>query len=48
MNDAVSVLVFDSSVYYMLNYGCYLTEFDDIFERYGFYYDSGHSWHVGI
>ena len=49
LNDAAYVLVFDrSSIHYMLNYGCDLTEFDDIFESFGFYYEMGHSWNLGI
>jgi hypothetical protein len=49
LNDAVYVLVFDSSsIHHMLNYGCDLTEFDDIFESFGFYYEMGHSWNLGI
>ncbi|CAI8874824.1 hypothetical protein EMIT0P43_30075 [Pseudomonas jessenii] len=49
LNDAVYVLVFDSSsIHYMLNYGCDLIEFDDIFESFGFYYEMGHSWNLGI
>lgn len=49
LNDALYVMVFDgSSIHQMLNYGCDLTEFDDIFESFGFYYEMGHSWNLGI
>ncbi|MFP3863142.1 hypothetical protein SHV42_09325 [Pseudomonas capeferrum] len=49
LNDALYVLVFDSSsIHHMLNFGCDTTEFDDIFESFGFYYEMGHSWNLGI
>lgn len=49
LNDAVAVMVFDgSSVHHMLNFGCDLTEFDDIFESFGFWYEMGNSWNLGI
>ncbi|MDF2394846.1 hypothetical protein GWQ44_04810 [Pseudomonas sp. 3MA1] len=48
-NDAVAIMVFDgSTVHHMLNFGCDLTEFDDIFESFGFWYELGHSWNLGI
>ncbi|WP_237859404.1 hypothetical protein [Pseudomonas sp. PGPR81] len=49
LNDAVYVFVFDSSsIHHLLNYGCDTTEFDDIFESFGFWYEMGHSWNLGI
>lgn len=49
LGDAVAIMVFDgSSVHHMLNFGCDLTEFDDIFESFGFWYEMGNSWNLGI
>ncbi|MCY1352997.1 hypothetical protein [Pseudomonas aeruginosa] len=48
-NDSLLVLVFDSSTLHtMLNYGGDTTEFDDLVESFGFWYELGHSWNMGF
>ncbi|MDU2188411.1 MAG: hypothetical protein E7E45_10685 [Klebsiella pneumoniae] len=48
-NDAVMVLVIDGSgLFHLLNYGCDTTEFEDLVESFGFFYEQGYSWSVGF
>ena len=48
-NDALMVLVIDSSgLFNLLNYGCDTTEFEDLVESFGFWYEQGYNWSVGF
>lgn len=47
--DALLILVFDSSpLHTILNYGGDTSEFDDLVESFGFWYELGHSWNMGF
>ncbi|ANJ99429.1 hypothetical protein [Serratia plymuthica] len=48
-NDALMVLVIDSSgLFSLLNHGCDTTEFEDLVESFGFWYEQGYHWSVGF
>ena len=48
-NDALMVLVIDGSgIFSLLNNGCDTTEFDDLVESFGFWYERGYSWSLGF
>ncbi|EGT5675344.1 hypothetical protein AGJ34_20455 [Cronobacter dublinensis subsp. dublinensis] len=48
-DDALMVMVIDGSgLYSLLNNGCDLTEFDDLIESFGFWYEQGYAWSVGF
>ncbi|MBW4618199.1 MAG: hypothetical protein KME17_02280 [Cyanosarcina radialis HA8281-LM2] len=48
LNDAELVLVFESNLYIMLNYGGDIEEFEDYIESFGYYYEQGHPWNMGF
>lgn len=48
-NDALMVLVIDGSgLFSLLNNGCDTTEFEDLVESFGFWYELGYSWSLGF
>jgi hypothetical protein len=49
LNGALLILVFDgSTLHTILNFGGDTDEFDDLIDSFGFYYEFGHSWNLGI
>ncbi|MGZ4955354.1 MAG: HNH endonuclease [Methylobacter sp.] len=49
LDDAQLVLIIDGcSLYTMLNFGGDTSEFDDLIESFGFWYELGHSWSIGF
>lgn len=49
LTDSLLILAFDSSsLYHMLNYGGDTSEFDDLIESFGFWYELGNAWNLGF
>lgn len=48
LNDADLILVFEGSLYTLLNFGGDTDEFDDYVESFGFYYELGNAWNMGF
>lgn len=52
LNDALSVIVFESGLYSILNGYCpdsdALDEFEDLLNSFGFSYEMGHAWNLGL
>jgi len=46
-NDAELIITTEGGLYTILNWGD-STEFDDLVEAYGFFYELGHSWNLGF
>lgn len=48
-DDALMVMVIDGSgLWSLLNTGCNTTEFEDLIESFGFWYELGYSWNIGF
>lgn len=48
LNDAELILVFESTLHTMLNFGGDTEEFDEFIESFGYYYEIGDSWNMGF